>query len=310
MVPVRCIGTTADARYDAAVPFGKLHDEEVNAGSDLVAALVAEQFPDWADYSLDLVDHDGTDHVIYRLGPAMSIRMPRVHWASDQAAKESRWLPVMADLLPLDVPVQLAVGVPSLGYPWSWSVHEWLDGIDVTESVIADSPRAGAMLADITKVLRTLDVSEAPPSNRADLRELDGVMTRYLPDCEGLVDTAAAAALWREVMQTPPAEAPVWIHGDLSSRNLLARNGQLVALIDFGSSGWGDPAADLIAAWDFLTPDGVAAFRDALEVPNAEWLRGRGWALQKGVVGLPYYKESNPTFARYARRLIERSLIG
>jgi aminoglycoside phosphotransferase (APT) family kinase protein len=44
---------------------------------------------------------------------------------------------------------------------------------------------------------------------------------------------------------------PVWVHGDVAAGNLLVRDGRLSAVIDFGSSGVGDPASDLMIAWTF-----------------------------------------------------------
>ena len=41
----------------------------------------------------------------------------------------------------------------------------------------------------------------------------------------------------------------------------------------------GDPACDLIAAWMFLPAEARGVFRAALDVDDATWARGRGWAL-------------------------------
>jgi aminoglycoside phosphotransferase (APT) family kinase protein len=37
----------------------------------------------------------------------------------------------------------------------------------------------------------------------------------------------------------------VWFHGDVAVNNLLVRDGRLAAVLDFGSSGVGDPEAEL-----------------------------------------------------------------
>ncbi|MFC7586625.1 phosphotransferase [Nonomuraea antimicrobica] len=52
---------------------------------------------------------------------------------------------------------------------------------------------------------------------------------------------AAVAAEWRG--------RPVWFHGDLAHGNLLVADGRLTAVIDFGTSGVGDPACDLVISW-------------------------------------------------------------
>ncbi|MDD3006704.1 MAG: phosphotransferase [Candidatus Pacebacteria bacterium] len=41
---------------------------------------------------------------------------------------------------------------------------------------------------------------------------------------------------------------PVWVYGDVSTGNLLVKNGQLKTVIDFGCSAVGDPACVLSIA--------------------------------------------------------------
>jgi aminoglycoside phosphotransferase (APT) family kinase protein len=43
--------------------------------------------------------------------------------------------------------------------------------------------------------------------------------------------------------------SPVWIHGGLSLGNLLAVDGMLHAIIDFGGQAVGDPSCDLMIGW-------------------------------------------------------------
>ena len=75
-----------------------------------------------------------------------------------------------------------------------------------------------------------------------------------------------------------------WFHGDVAEGNLLLSNGQLAAVIDFGTCGVGDPACDLAIAWALLTAEGRQVFRERLCAGEAEWSRGRGWALWKTLV--------------------------
>ena len=53
-------------------------------------------------------------------------------------------------------------------------------------------------------------------------------------------------------MSTTWDRDPVWLHGDVAVGNLLVRDGRLAAVLDFGSSGVGDPACDCVIAWTFL----------------------------------------------------------
>ncbi len=76
----------------------------------------------------------------------------------------------------------------------------------------------------------------------------------------------------------------MWFHGDVATGNLLVRDGRLSAVIDFGTSGVGDPACDVVIAWTLLDGESRAAFRRTLGVDPGMWARGRGWALWKALI--------------------------
>jgi aminoglycoside phosphotransferase (APT) family kinase protein len=65
-------------------------------------------------------------------------------------------------------------------------------------------------------------------------------------------------------------------------------------VIDWGTCGVGDPAIEMRIAWSLFPPDARQAYRDALDVDDATWERGKGWVLT-GVYGIPYYRDTNPT---------------
>ncbi|MGZ8803865.1 MAG: phosphotransferase, partial [Microbacterium sp.] len=58
----------------------------------------------------------------------------------------------------------------------------------------------------------------------------------------------------------------------------------LAAVIDFGTSGVGDPACDLAIAWTMFDASARAAFRSALPWDDDVWVRGRAWALWKALL--------------------------
>ena len=78
-------------------------------------------------------------------------------------------------------------------------------------------------------------------------------------------------------------------------------------MIDFGTSGVGDPACDLYIAWTFLDADARAAFRATLAPDAATWVRGRGWTLWKALITLAEHDETTPPGAS-ARRTIDEIL--
>jgi aminoglycoside phosphotransferase (APT) family kinase protein len=79
-------------------------------------------------------------------------------------------------------------------------------------------------------------------------------------------------------------------------------------VLDFGSSGVGDPACDTVIAWTFLSGASRARFRADLDVDAATWSRGRGWALWKGLISLVGQLERDAPDATLSRRDIEQIL--
>ncbi|MFG1953106.1 phosphotransferase [Micromonospora sp. NPDC048830] len=121
----------------------------------------------------------------------------------------------------------------------------------------------------------------------------------------GLTDTAGVARAWRRCLDAPPhAGADVWLHADLMPGNLLVRDGRLAAVIDLGGVCVGDPAVDLMPAWNLLSPAARETYRRALGVDDATWERGRGWAILQAAMALPYYVDTNPVMADTARRTL------
>jgi aminoglycoside phosphotransferase (APT) family kinase protein len=292
-----------------------MHDNEQPTDAELVHRLLEAQFPEWAALPVERVRSAGTDNAIYRLGDDLVARLPRIDWAVGQAEKESAWLPRLAPHLPLAIPTVLALGEPGEGYPWRWSVHRWLQGETATPDRIADERDAATALGSFVAALQAVDTTGAPePSARnfgrgAPLRTREPETRTAIAQLDGMVDTVRVSAAWEAALAEPEwPGAPVWIHGDLQSGNLLARDGRLSAVIDFGCLGAGDPATDVMAAWLYLSAGARDAFREALPVDDATWARGRGWALSVSLVALPYYTTTNPVLAGIARRAIDEVL--
>ena len=210
----------------------RMHADELDVDVPLVRALLAEQFPAWAELPLEPVLPAGTDNAIFRLGKDMSVRLPRIEWARGQPELEHEWLPRLAPHLSLPLPRSLALGEPGEGYPYRWAVHTWLEGRQATPERLNDLRGAAVELAGLLKALHGIDVAGAPESRRAKpLVTEDGWTRSCIAKLAGIVDTAALTAIWEEALAAPVwADAPVWVHGDLDSRNLLAHEGRLSGL--------------------------------------------------------------------------------
>jgi aminoglycoside phosphotransferase (APT) family kinase protein len=115
-------------------------------------------------------------------------------------------------------------------------------------------------------------------------------------------------AVWDAALASEWHRAPVWVHGDVSASNLLVSEGRLSAVIDFGSSGVGDPACDLVIAWTFLEGESRDTFRRILSLDRATWARARGWALWKALITLVQHRSTNDAEANRAFSIIEAVL--
>ena len=234
---------------------GKMHVDEVDTDASLVRRLLVAQFPQRADLPIEPVPSAGTDNALYGLGDDMAVRLPRIERATWQVDKEHEWLPRLAPHLPLAVPVPLARGLLGEGYPWNWSITPWLEGENVTIERLADPRQAATDLARFIAALQRIDPSGGPPpgehnfSRGVPLAQRDSRTREAIRALDGMLDTKAVTAAWDTALRAPAWHGPpVWIHGDVSSGNLLAVQGRLSAVIDFGGLGVGDPACDLMIA--------------------------------------------------------------
>jgi aminoglycoside phosphotransferase (APT) family kinase protein len=284
----------------------KRHADEIETDVALVRRLLRDQFPEWAELPLEPVAESGTVNALYRLGDELVVRIPRNRpslW-SDLVDDELTWLPRLAPLLPVKVPVPVARGRPADGCPHEWGIFEWLPGENPAPGDVPES--LAEELAVFVRSLHSVDLPGGPDSVRGnDLARFDEFTRANLKALEGELDTLRAEALWDEALALPPwPHDQVWIHADVMPGNLLLQDGHLAAVIDWGGSGMGDPAVDLMVAWNVLDASGREVFRDALGYDEDTWARGRGWAFWTGLGGIPYYRETFPEFAAAARRTV------
>jgi aminoglycoside phosphotransferase (APT) family kinase protein len=283
-----------------------MHDDELDIDVDLVRRLLSRQFPRWADLRLEPVASAGTVNALYRLGDHMVVRLPRVERAKGGVEHEHEWIPRLSPLLPVTIPPLLGKGVPGEGYPLPWSVFHWIEGENPTADKLAAPDGLAQDVATFIAALRRIDPTGAPPAYRGgSLMTRDGEVRMWITNLGDAIHTDAVMEVWKKSLQAPPwPRPPVWVHSDLLPGNLLVSRGRLSGVIDFAASGVGDPACDLIVAWNLLPPSVRSDFRAALNTDEATWARGRGWALSMGLGALSYYQDTNPVMATNGRHAI------
>jgi aminoglycoside phosphotransferase (APT) family kinase protein len=284
--------------------------QRITVDAEQVRRLVEEQFPQWAGLPVQPVANGGWDNWTFHLGAGMLVRLPSASEYALAVDKEHRWLPALAPRLPLPIPAPLAKGKPGAGYPYSWSIYQWLDGQPASADRIADPVRFAVDLARFLAALQSVDIADGPHPGKHNwfrggtLRTYDGEAQRALTALDGHVDVDLAREIWKTALDARWDGAESWFHGDVAEGNLLLNDGQLAAVIDFGTCGVGDPACDLAIAWTLLTADGRRAFRERLSVGEAAWARGRGWALWKTLATCAYTLGDADEEAASAQRVL------
>lgn len=244
--------------------------------------LLHSQCPHLADLPLTF-GASGWDNHMVRIGDRHVARLPRRAVGDALVLHEQRWLPELAPSLPLRVPVPLVHGVPEHGYPWHWSVCEWLPGTPLASAAADDA----AMETTVDAMVAFLQALHRPapadaPTNPFRGVPLDTRLEAFDSRLHRLGDERTAQRLrtwFAGVVAAPPWSAPpVWLHGDLHPANVLVHHGQVSAVVDFGDLCGGDPASDLAVAWMCWDPARRDRFFDGLGTDPDTRRRARGWA--------------------------------
>lgn len=291
----------------------ELHESEFEMDDELVQGLLEAQMPDLAGLSLRRFDSSGTVNAVYRLGETLVVRLPKAPEYVGGPEREARWMPVFAQSLPIHVPKYDRLGHPTSRYPSHWSVLEWVEGEPAGDATIANLDQAATDLGEFVQELRDVSTANTPTGGNYRAFGLAGVDDGFrdwlakLPDD---IDRSRVESIWDTCLSVGDWDSkPSWVHTDLKGDNLIARNGRLVAVIDWEGCTVGDPSADHLAAWWLFDGDSRETFRMASSASKDTWFRAMGWALFMSVAAIPYYSETNPTFAGQARRALDE-IIG
>lgn len=257
---------------------------------ELVSRLIKGQFPKWADLPIYPVANSGHDNRTFHLGSTMSVRLPSHEAYAAQVEKELTWLPQLRPHLTLPIQVPLAKGNPAEGYLWPWSINQWIDGETVSLSSIDDLNQLAIDLAAFLKELQAIPASEGPPAGTHNFHR-GGSLTVYheetkaaIENLKSTLDTRGFHEKWDLALQSQWTGKPVWVHGDVAVGNLLAQNGRLGGVIDFGTMGTGDPACDYVMAWTFFDSESREIFLRELGCDEGTRHRACGWALWKALI--------------------------
>ncbi|MFB6725391.1 aminoglycoside phosphotransferase family protein [Kribbella sp. NPDC056345] len=245
---------------------------------DLVRNLLRDQHPDLADLEIREVI-GGWGNQMWRLGDELAVRTPRQPGAAAQLDIEYRWLPGIADRVPLPVPTPVRRGVPSDRFPNPWLITQWVPGEPADrEFVTADE--SGTALAAFLRALHVpapAGVPVSPRTGRLRRGDIDSFFRSVAPG-------NAVREIWADAVAAPAWDGPpLLVHTDLHPANLVVADGRLAGVIDFGDLGSGDPAVDISAAWVLLPDSAAKLFFETYPVDDATFRRARGHAVMKAL---------------------------
>ncbi len=281
-------------------------EAEVEIDVALVRALVRDQCPDLAVLPIEFAA-SGWDNAMYRLGDELVVRLPRREVAVRLIENEWRWLPSLAEHLPLPIPAPLRRGEPSERFRWPWTIVPWIEGEPIGLGDGLDQDATAAALGGFLRAMHRPAPLDAPanPVRGIPLPDRDAVTQRWLDAIEA---PGAVRDRWARLRDTSPHRGPaVWLHGDLHPLNILMADQAPSGVIDFGDLTAGDPATDLSVAW--LLFDDVAhrtALFEAYGGVGADLAaRARGWALALGIAYVANGAD-HPVLSELGRRAIAR----
>ncbi|GAA2758944.1 phosphotransferase family protein [Actinopolymorpha rutila] len=204
------------------------------------------------------------------LGDDLVLRLPRKQAYEIRLAKEAAVIPVAqragvptASLVRYDAS-RAVVDVP-------YMILERLRGHTLGERGYEPeaSGRAHASLGELLATLHKVRMKDVGPLAGVEQRPalLPGPLVDWLIDAGELGRTQGRWLLdWLAFLEShsAPVAEPVLVHGDVSPSNLFVDGeGEVGALIDWGSAHWGDPLRDLVDLPIRALPDLLVGYRTA-----------------------------------------------
>lgn len=263
--------------------------------TETVQDILNKHAPKWASLSVRAINSSGTDNTLFLLGDDHVLRLPKHEDTARFLVKELDWLPKLSGL-PLKVPELEFRSKTSGMVEFEFGIFKWIRGNVARRNAISDPCEAALALSDFLIELHKVDTDNAPPAGEQNnnrgiaLRRLSKVVASSIAILADEIDADAAKGLWEQACSAAGPQQFVWLHGDLKADNLIAENGALTGVVDWGLSAVGDPAVDFAAAWSWVEPSSREAFRERGQISESDWQRSKGWALYCSVIALSFYR--------------------
>jgi aminoglycoside phosphotransferase (APT) family kinase protein len=180
---------------------------------------------------------DGWDFKVLVVDDAWVVRWPRHRLAVEEIEQEVELLPVLAPLLPVEVPRFEYISRE----PWLVA-YRFIRG----QPLVDEDPEGVRAFLDALHAVDIDDVPARRPDWLETYREQAEEFRRVVLPLLDPDERSRGEGLLAEV-ETLTGFRPVLTHSDLGPTHLLVRDGELAGVIDWGDARVGDPALDY--AW-------------------------------------------------------------
>ncbi|MFU7502067.1 MAG: phosphotransferase [Candidatus Tisiphia sp.] len=113
-----------------------------------------------------------------------------------------------------------------------------MEGETATSAHIANLSDFATSLAQFLIALQHIDPTDGPLPGLhnfyrgGSLTIYDSETRQAISTLSNKIDVSTAIKIWEEALTTTWQGSPIWIHGDISTGNLLVQEGKLSAVID------------------------------------------------------------------------------
>jgi aminoglycoside 2''-phosphotransferase len=222
-----------------------------------VATGLRAAFPDLAGIEPLRIIGTGFGNTVVETADGLIFRLARHGQAAEGQRREARFLPALAERLPVSVPVPRWYAGPTAHFPFGVIGYRKLPGTPLQPAMLI-AANAGTIAADVAGLLLALHrfpVDEAArlglPGQEEERAELATLREAVVPTLRaGLPRTeyGVIARWWDRLLADERCWhfRPVVRHGDLWYENLLVDTGQgrIAGVLDFECAAIGDPAQD------------------------------------------------------------------
>jgi aminoglycoside phosphotransferase (APT) family kinase protein len=142
---------------------------EFDVRDDLAQRLIESAFPKLAPVEMQRIG-EGWDNVAFTVNGSYVFRFPRRAVSAKLIEREARVLPLIADSLPMPIPVPLLLGRPSAPYPWPFAGYRKLTGCPLSAARPEDEQYEllTQALATFLRALHSIDCEPLLAAGLAD----------------------------------------------------------------------------------------------------------------------------------------------